>query len=759
MHVALLGTYRPTQCGIATFTADVESALRSHGATVTILAVRPEQSEQETRSDDGSPILTIARDDPESYVAAAQQLTSSGCEVVLIEHEFGIFGGAAGELLIRFTENLQVPYVVTLHTVLPEFAPDEARVVRALCRQAAAVTVFTGSARRLILDQGIVPSRFIQVIAHGAPAELYEDIDVATARRRLSLPPEGPVMSTFGLLSKGKGIELAIHAMALLAREHPDLRYVLAGRTHPEVVRHEGERYRHCLQALADDLGVGDRLLFLDRFLAIDELADLLAVSDVVCTPYRGENQTVSGVLTFALAAGCPIVSTPYRYARDVLADGAGILVDFDDEEGFADAIHTLLDGPAAHRVREAARAVSASMEWSKVGEAIHAVLEVAIKRPALRRSSRPRVAMLPATVAQPGTSHVRLLCDDTAVLQHAHHSVPRIEDGYCVDDAGRMLPIIDRFASVSGDDCWYVAVGRVLAFLRAAAAGGGGGGGGGGGDMRNFMSWDRHWLDEPFLGDHVGRAIWGLGELMAADGPFAEEAADLLDALVPAIAPDWPIRTLAYAGLGVVAASTVDPARADDLDRIRDTLRGWTPSDDPAWSWIEDRLSYDNARIPEVLIRVGQRLDDPVLLSSGATMLHWLDSICRQGRHYRFPGTRGLTNAREINWSGDEQPLEAAAIADAHEAWYRVSGEQASLAAIERAWSWFLGNNRLGEPLIDLDTGAGCDGLGTDRVNRNRGAESTIAAHRCAMTNAAAHASPLIPNTHDEVTDIRVHA
>jgi hypothetical protein len=276
---------------------------------------------------------------------------------------------------------------------------------------------------------------------------------------------------------------------------------------------------------------------------------------------------------------------------------------------------------------------------------------------------------------------------------------------------------------------------------------------------MRNFMSWDRQWLDEPLPGDHVGRAIWGLGELMAGGGPFAEEAAELLDGLVPAIASDWPIRTLAYAGLGVVAASTVDPSRAEDLDRLRDTLRGWTPPDDPAWVWIEDHLSYDNARIPEVLIRVGQRLDDADLLRDGATMLHWLESVCRQGRHYRFPGNRGLTDPREINWSGDEQPLEASAMADAHEAWYRVSGEPASLAAVERAWSWFLGNNRLGEPLVDLATGAGCDGLGTNSVNRNRGAESTIAAHRCAMTNAAVHGSPVRTSQHDEVTRISVHA
>ena len=741
MRAAILGTYPPTQCGIATFTADVESSLRLHDTEVTVVPVSPEPRH-------AGPM--IVRDDPESYAEAARGLNTSGCDVVLIQHEFGIFGGDAGEHILRFVENLAIPYVVTLHTVLPRFGDEQLRVIRALCRNAATVTVFTSSARRLILDQGIVPARFLQIVAHGAPSELYQAIDIPAARDRLGLPPTGPVMSTFGLLSQGKGIELAIQAMALLGTEHPDLRYVIAGRTHPEVVRREGERYRHCLRALADDLGVGERVTFLDRFLDLDELADLLGVSDVVCTPYRGGDQTVSGVLTFALAAGCPIVSTPYRYARDVLADGAGLLVDFEDEEGFADALHTLLDGQAGARARAAARAASESMEWSKVGEALRAVLAAAVRRPMVELPAPAAVEAVPVTPVRPGTSHLRLLCDDTAVLQHAHHNVPRTEDGYCVDDAGRVLPIIDRLAVDTGDECWYVAIGRVLAFLRTAAAGGNG-------SMRNFMAWDRQWLDEPYIGDHVGRAIWGLGELMAANGPFAEQACELMDTLAPAVARDWPTRTLAYAGLGLVAAATADPSRAEDLDRVRPVLHEWKAPDDPAWDWFEDRLTYDNARLPELLIRAGHRLDDAALVGNGAAMLQWLDSVCRQGRHYRFPGCHGLTDAKGVNWSGDEQPLEAAAIADAHAAWYQVSGDPASLSAIERAWGWFLGDNRLGEPLVDIESGAGFDGLGTRTVNRNRGAESTIAVHRCAMAYAAVTATT--SSARNGVSPISVHA
>ncbi len=741
MHVAILGTYPPTQCGIATFTADVEASLRLHGTDVTVVPVSPDPTDDPTR---------IARDDADTYEAAARRVSASGCQVVLIQHEFGIFGGTAGEHVLRFVENLTIPYVVTLHTVLPRYDDDQSRVIRALCRSAATVTVFTSSARRLMLDQGIVPARYLQVVAHGAPAELYQHVDARAARERLGLPPSGPVMSTFGLLSQGKGIELAIQAMALLTREHPDLRYVIAGRTHPEVVRREGERYRMCLQALAEDLGVGERVMFFDRFLALDELADLLGVSDVVCTPYRGGDQTVSGVLTFALAAGCPIVSTPYRYARDLLADGAGLLVDFDDDEGFADALHTLLDRRAGARARAAARAASESMEWSKVGEALQAVLAAAVRRPMVELPSAPATAARSTVLLRPGTSHLRLLCDDTAMLQHAHHNVPRTEDGYCIDDAGRVLPIIDRLAADTGDECWYVAVGRMLAFLRSAAADGTG-------RMRNFMAWDRQWTDEPYIGDHVGRAVWGLGELMAGNGPFAEQAGELMDTLAPAVSAEWSTRTVAYAALGLVAASSVDPARADDLGRLLPAMSQWQAPDDPTWDWFESQLTYDNARIPEALIRVGQCVGDNELVRHGAVMLQWLDSVCHQGSHYRFPGCRGLTEPKAINWSGDEQPLEAAALADAHAAWHDVSGDPASVAAIGRAWGWFLGENRLGEPLVDMESGAGFDGLGTRSVNRNRGAESTIAVHRCALTYAAV--TSMTGSAPNGVSRLSVHA
>jgi glycosyltransferase involved in cell wall biosynthesis len=375
MHVAIVGTYPPTRCGIATFTADLESALIANGVEVSVIEVDASADQPHQHS------TRVSRDDLVSYRRAGNALNELGCDVVLIEHEFGIFGGVAGEYILELVAELEIPYAVTLHTVLPEFSDEESKVIQTLGDRAAVVTVFTETARRLLQEQDLVASHLIRVVPHGAPAELYGSLDSSRANERYGIPLGAPMMSTFGLLSAGKGLELAIEALALLADDHPDLRYVIAGGTHPEVVKRDGEHYRNGLAALAKQLGVADRVIFVNRFLSLEELAELLAASDLVCTPYRGENQSVSGVLTFALAAGCPIVSTPYRYARDLLADGAGLLVDFDDTQQFANSIKRLLDPARGATARAAARTVSAQMPWLTVGKTIRDLLSAIADR------------------------------------------------------------------------------------------------------------------------------------------------------------------------------------------------------------------------------------------------------------------------------------------------------------------------------------------------------------------------------------------
>lgn len=761
MHVALVGTYPPTRCGIATFTADVQSILAARGVEVTVVPIVAEALDDR---------VCIVRDDPRSYERAAVGISALNVDVVVVEHEFGIFGGTDGSHLLHLTEQLTMPYVVTLHTALVHPSAGQTSVLHRVCGPAAAVTVFTESARRLLVEQELVSAAAVEVVPHPAPPELTGAVDESAIRRWLFLPDDAPVMVTFGLLSEGKGIELALRAMQRLEDRHPDLHYVIAGRTHPEVERRDGERYRRELVELGLELGIAERLRFVNQFLDIPDLSGVLRVCDLVCTPYRGEEQAVSGVLTFALAAGCPVVSTPYRYARDLLADGAGRLGRFDDPEDFAAQIDQLLDGPQASIARHAAQRASIGMQWSSVGQTLETILRNALARSNERsplvvdhpcvRAARVElpVQVRPAPLAldrghgsTPLGWHLQVLCDDTGILQHAHGRVPRWEDGYCVDDAGRMAAVATWLYRATGDHQWDRIALRMLAFLRSA-------GHEGGGQMRNFMTWDRCWLDAPHPGDHVGRAMWGLGETIcwSQEGQTDPGTAELMQQLVDGIALDGPPRTVMYSALGLAAAGPSMPSLRPAIRRMASAMRAWIPHGPSDWHWWEPRLSYDNARVCEAMIRIGAAVGDDSLIEGGLHQLRWLERLSSRAEHYRVVGHRGLGPGDRVEASGDEQPLDVAALADAALAAFEVTGDGAHLRSIELAWSWFNGNNRLGEAMIDPVTGAGYDGLGRESANRNCGAESTISAIRCWM--AVERAGELVgEDGHDIVGSIGV--
>jgi glycosyltransferase involved in cell wall biosynthesis len=387
MKVGIVSTYRPRPCGIAVFSSDLRAALLEADSSLSV------------------EIVSIVRDDPASHPAevtatihqevvgdyrvAADRLNRSGFDVVLIEHEYGIFGGDSGKYVLELANELTVPMAVTLHTVLENPEPDRAEILRALCDRAALVMVFTETARRMVIDQGLADIERVRVVPHGAPDELTEAAwadrisdEISSSSLRLGLPSLAgrTVLSTFGLISDSKGLELAIRGLPEITASHPEVLYLIAGQTHPEVINKEGESYRRSLQRLVDDLDLCDHVRFIDRFLMIEELAQLLARTDLYLTPYRSKDQIVSGALTFAVAAGCPVVSTPYFYAEDLLSSGAGVLVPFGDSGKLAAAVLDLLDSPAKMRgARAAARRVGADLAWASVGKAtVELLTEVA---------------------------------------------------------------------------------------------------------------------------------------------------------------------------------------------------------------------------------------------------------------------------------------------------------------------------------------------------------------------------------------------
>jgi glycosyltransferase involved in cell wall biosynthesis len=734
VRTAIVSTYPPRACGIGTFAADVRATLLGVDGVerADFVAVVNEPSRPQRRG----LLATIEQGVRGDYVRAARMLGRLDVDVVLLQHEYGIFGGRNGEYVLSFTEELAQPLVVTLHTVLSEPTPHQLTVLSDLCERAELVIVMTDTALRLLVKCGACPEEKIRVVPHGAPARL-------TARASASGPTRssGPyartgdrvMLSTFGLLSPGKGLETVIEALPAMIERHPEIVYVIAGRTHPDVAHREGERYRLMLERRVLELDLGEHVEFDDRFLSIDELSDLLAATDVFVTPYRNLEQIASGALTFAIAAGCAVVSTPYWYAQDMLASGAGRLVPFDDPAPLSDAVCDYLEQPEIlAAARAEARRIGSSLAWPSVAEATATVLHEAHELAPRRRPVG--VAELQLTSLR--TDHLLTLVDDVGIVQHAHGIIPNRDSGYCVDDVARLAIVSFELARRGDEQAWTSTLYRALAFLHSAEGEGG---------MRNFMSYDRRWLDEPHVGDHVGRSVWALGEILATAWVPAvvEPTRNLLERLVGALAGDVSLRTAAYAVLGLsrLDADRLDRPARHLLERLVDQLAdGYERSSSDGWHWFEGALSYDNARLSQALLSGGSAIGRDDLTELGLESLRWLGDECGLERGtLRLPGHRGRSRNEAAPGAGDEQPLEAAAFVEAELAAFAVTRDAEHGIRARHSFEWFLGRNRLDRPLYDFATGGCSDGLGTEELNANEGAESTLAFHRSALLLDAA--------------------
>ncbi len=729
MRTAIVSTYPPRACGIGAFAADVRAALLSVDGvdSAELVAVLNEPASPQRRGLLG----TIAQAVRGDYVRTARMLGRLDVDVVLLQHEYGIFGGRNGEYVLSFARELAQPLVVTLHTVLSEPSPHQAEVLAELCTEAELVIVMTDTALELLVASGACPEDKVRVVPHGAPARLVARAAAGQDANRTRA--DGFRLATFGLISPGKGLETAIEAMPALLARHPEIVYTIAGRTHPDIARREGERYRLLLERRVLELGLDGSVEFDDRFLSLDQLSDLLAATDVFVTPYRSREQISSGALTFALAAGCAVVSTPYWYAQDMLSAGAGRLVPFDDPAALADAVGDYVDQPESlAAARKEARRIGASLSWPSVAEATATVLGEAL---ALAPRRRPAgVADLHLTTLR--TDHLLTLVDDTGIVQHAHGIIPNRESGYCVDDVARLAVVSLALGRRGDEQVWSAILYRALAFLEAATGDGG---------MRNFMSYDRRWLDEPYVGDHVGRSVWALGELLATAWipAVVTPARNLLARHVEALGGEVSLRTAAYTVLGLsrLDADRLELAARRLLERLVEQLaNAYERTAGDGWSWFEDELSYDNARLSQALISGGIALGRYDVVEIGLDSLRWLgDESGLDGDFLRLAGHRGRLRNEPVHGSGDEQPLDAAALVEAELAAYAATRDSSHGARAIRAFEWFLGRNILQKPLYDFATGGCSDGLGRETLNENEGAESTLALHRAALLLDAA--------------------
>jgi glycosyltransferase involved in cell wall biosynthesis len=674
--------------------------------------------------------LEINQNQLDEYSLTADLLNLNQVDVVCLEHEYGIFGGKRGSFIIELLRDLKMPVVTTLHTILKDPSPQDRHIMMQLAEFSDRLVVMSERSIEFLRDIYQVPEEQIVLIHHGIPDVPFIVSDDYKDKFGLS---GKKIVLTFGLLSPGKGIEVVIDALPVIVKAHPRVIYMVVGATHPHLKAEQGEDYRNSLHMRAKELGVSDHIVFHDRFVADQDLLEFIGAADIYVTPYLNEAQIISGTLAYAMGMGKVVVSTPYWHAQELLADDRGRLVPFRDRVALAREVIDLLDHPDECRaIQQRAYQYGRKMVWSDVGRRYLDTFAEA-KRQRFRKKI-PEHRLEPLGLRQQRLpeirlNHLRRMTDGTGVLQHANYTVPDRMHGYCVDDNARALIVAVTAQDLQPLDSSLGDLASVyLSFLGYAFNEQTG-------RFRNFMSYDRRWLELTGSEDSHGRALWGLGIAVALGRDAGEVvyAADLFQRALDAVEHFTSPRAVAFVIIGTHAylSRYSSDSRARGMRKtLGDRLMAWfRSSSSESWPWCEDILSYDNARLPQALLLSGQWIPDAEMLDTGLRTLDWLKQVQtdEKGRHFAAIGNDGWFTRDGAKARFDQQPIEAASMVDACIEAFNCTRDEEWISYAYRCLNWYQGKNDLGVKLCDYATGGCRDGLGTQSANENQGAESTL--------------------------------
>ncbi len=727
-RIAFVGNYLPRRCGIATFTTDLCEAVAADNAAATCIAL-PVNDTDEGYEYPSRVRFELTEKDIESYRRAADFLNINNVNVVCLQHEYGIFGGRAGSHILALLRELRMPIVTTLHTVLVEPDADQRWVLKEIASLSDRLVVMSQRGKEYLTDIYGVSADKIDLIPHGIPDVAFVD---PSFHKDLFGVEGKMVLLSFGLLSPSKGIETVIEALPAILAEHPNVVYMILGETHPHVKAVDGEAYRLSLQWLARERGVEGNVIFYNRFVSLEELIEFIGAADIYITPYLNQAQITSGTLAYTLGAGKAVISTPYWYAEEMLAEERGVLVPFRDPAALAQSVNALLsDDSTRHAMRKRAYMFGRDMIWPQVARRYAETFERA--RVDRRHFSSPGFTVK-ALDKHPGElpplrlDHLHNMTDETGILQHAIFTIPNYHEGYTTDDNARALTVSALLEEVGLQGAFELAS-RYLAFIWYAYNAETG-------RFRNFMTYQRTWLEAIGSDDSHGRALWALGTVLGrSHSPALQSMASwLFERALPAILQTTSPRAWAFALLGIHEylrrfagdrrASQVQGELSQRLLSLYQSCR----SDD--WRWHEFGLTYCNAVLPHASLLCGQSTDSIEMIDAGLESLEWLANIQRasKGGHFVPIGSNGFYRKGGERARFDQQPVEGQAMVSACLEAYRITSDDRWRKEAQRAFEWFLGRNDLNLSIYDPTTGGCRDGLHADRPNENLGAESTLA-------------------------------
>uniref|UniRef100_UPI0032172638 glycosyltransferase family 4 protein n=1 Tax=uncultured Draconibacterium sp. TaxID=1573823 RepID=UPI0032172638 len=735
MKIAYIASYSPRECGIGTFTNNLFKSMlvNKSGSEHEGFVIALDDPNLTYKYPDEVK-LTIRQEHQKDYLKAVEFINLSGADLCILQHEFGIFGGQSGVYILPLLHRLEVPFIVTLHTILKVPAYDEKLILQEICKMAHRVVVMSHKAVEFLVSIYDVPKEKIALIEHGVP-----DIHFNPRKVKKEFKLENKkVILTFGFVGRSKGIETVINALPQVVKKHPNLIYIVLGKTHPNVLRHSGEEYRIFLLRLTKSLKLEKHVVFLNEFIDERDLFKYLYACDIYITPYLNEAQITSGTLSYAVGVGAAVMSTPYWHAAELLADGRGKLFDFNDSENLSSTLIELLDNPSELKeLKRKASEYGEKITWPKTGERYVALASSILKdglTDVVKKDPELDLLILPPF----SLAHINRLTDDTGIIQHAKFGIPNLKEGYCLDDNARALLMV-LMAYRQMKDIRALELSPIylsyIHYLQNAD-----------GTFRNFLSFNRIFLDEVGSEDSFGRTIWALGYLLdsAPNDAYYQMGRLVFFNASPNFEKLKSIRGIANTIIGISYYLKSNPSDESMTDRLRKLanilIKHYVENQMPEWNWFESLLAYDNGILPLALLHSAEILNDDEIRKTAVESMDFLTKHTLKDNYLSIIGNENWLKKDGERSVFAQQPIDAMAMVLMYHQAYHLTKDKEYLNKLYASFLWFLGENDLRMSLYDFETKGCCDGLEHYGVNRNQGAESSLAYLISHLTVLQAH-------------------
>lgn len=722
MKLAYIGTYSPRQCGIGTFTQNLAHAMLENGDGLNEIIVVALNDHHLQYSYPPEVKLSINQEQQTDYLEAANYINMSGADACILEHEYGIFGGQSGIYILPLLHRLNIPLITTLHTILETPSYIEKAILKEICKMSDKVVVMSNKAIEFLTEIYDVPKKKIVLIEHGVPDIHF---DKEESRRKFKLD-ERKLLLTFGFIGRNKGIETVINALPKIIEKHPEALYIVLGKTHPNVLRYSGEEYRNYLKVLIKKLNLNNHVLLLNEFVEENELFKYLAACDIYITPYINEAQITSGTLTYAMGAGCAVVSTPYWHAAELLVENKGCLFDFKDSDGLAKVLNKLLDKPETlKQIQKKASEYGQNITWPKIGNK-YAELVIHVLSKPKEVLQKKEYFIDPLLMPPFSLTHIRRLTDDTGIIQHAKFGIPNLKEGYCLDDNARALLMVCMTYKQKKDPLTLIYMPIYLSYIHYMQNKDG--------TFRNFLSFNRNFLDEVGSEDSFGRTIWALGYLLgnAPNDAYYQSGKLIFFDAVPNFEKIKSIRGIANTIIGIcyyLKANDGDEDMKDILRKLTNTLvTHYDQNQSENWQWFEALLAYDNGILPLALLHATEILEDKKVSEVAFATMNFLTEHTLKDDYLSVIGNKDWYFKDKERSMFAQQPIDAEAMVLMYHQAFLLTGNRDFLKKLFISFMWFLGENDMRMSLYDFETEGCCDGFESYGVNRNQGAESSLA-------------------------------